>query len=185
MRQVKQQAPHRRITAEDAGKSRADAAADVGQGPDARQVVGVEHRLRFSTAEVGHGGVKDPGLLGVFGQIVEDRPAVQAFEGRLAGADGLEQVAPAAILLLAQHDRKRPQGFRSVRAEGRGQRIKAEPPVVLPGEDANAGQGAEDPVQRPRCRAGRGGRGGELLGRPRAVRQKIGDLELRGDVDRP
>ena len=117
----------------------------------------------------------------MFGKVVEDRPAVQAFEGWLAGAHGLQQIAPAAILLLAEHDHKSPQGIRPVFAERRGQRVDAESTVGLLGEDADAGQGAEDPVQRPRRHAGRGG---ELLRRPRASRQMVGDPKLRGDVDR-
>jgi hypothetical protein len=45
-----------------------------------------------------------------------------------------------------------------------------------------AGQGAEDPVQRPGRHAGRSG---QLLRRPRAVLEVVGNLELRGDVDCP
>ena len=146
MRLVEQQAPHRRVAAEGGGQVRAEAAADVGQGRDARQVVGIEHRLHGTAAEAGHRGVEDLGLLGVLAQVVEDRPAVQAVEGRLAGEHGLEQVVPAAILLLADHYRERPQRLRPAFAEGVGQRVEAEPPVCVPGKDADAGQGTEQPV---------------------------------------
>lgn len=181
-RQVEEQAPHGRISAEDAGQSRAGAAADVGQGLDAGEVVGVEDRPRFSAAEAGHRGVEDPGLLGVFAQIVEDRPAEQPLEGRLAGPHGLEQVAPAAMLLLAQHDRHRPHGIRPILAEELGRRVEAESSVGLLGEHALVGQGAENSIQRPGRHADRGG---DLSGRPRAGRQVVGDPELRGGVDRP
>jgi hypothetical protein len=118
----------------------------------------------------------------VIAQVGEERPAVQAVEGRFAGADGLEQVVPAAILLFADHDGERPQGLGPALAEGLGQRVEAEAPAGLLGEDAGAGQGAEQPVQRP-------GRhpdlDGQLLRRARAVLQVVGDSELRGGVDRP
>ena len=51
-----------------------------------------------------------------------------------------------------------------------------------PGEDADAGQGAEDPVQRLGRHAGGFS---ERLDQLRAVRQEIGDSELRGNVDCP
>ena len=156
--------------------------ADVGQGPDVRQVVGVEHRPHGPAVEADHRGVEDLGLLGARAQVVEDRLPVHAIERGLAAADGLGQVVPAAMQLLAHHDRERPQGARAGLAEGLGQRIEPEAPIGLLGKDADARQGAEDPIQRPGRHAGRGG---QFLGRPRAVRQSVGNPELRGEVDRP
>ena len=92
--EVEEDAPHLGIPAQDADQVRAVAAADVGQDVDARQVIGIENGLRLSTVYRRHGGVEDLGLFGVLAQVLEDRLAVEAVEGGLAGADALQQVAP-------------------------------------------------------------------------------------------
>lgn len=72
-------------------------------------------------------------------------------------------------MIVNAHNESDPRSQR-----GLGHWVEAESPVGLLGEDANTGQGAEDPVQRP-GRHARGDR--EFLG-PRAIRQPVGDPEL-------
>ena len=59
---------------------------------------------------------------GMLAQVVEDRLAVEAVEGGLAGADALQQVAPAAVVLLAHHDRHRPLRAGHVATKALGER---------------------------------------------------------------
>ena len=139
MRQVEQDAPHLGIPAQDADQVRAVPAADVGQDADPREVVGVEHRLRLPTVDRRHGGIEDLGLFGMLAQVLEDRLAVEAVEGGLAGADALQQVAPGVVMLVAHHDGHRPLRAGHVLAEALGQRGLGEPLVFVLREDADAG----------------------------------------------
>ncbi len=119
--------------------------------------------------------VEGPRLLGVFGQILEDRFAEEMIERRLAGADAVEQLTPGAIMFLAHHDRHRTLSARRRASQPAGQGRLDERPIRSFAEDADAGEGAQQAVER--LGMGAGG-AGEILGAFHAALEQIGKAEF-------
>ena len=83
-------------------------------------------------------------------------------------------------MFVARHERESPLGVGDVRLQRFGQRRERELARRAFGEDADAGQGAEQAIERV-------GIGGgflrELVDGARAGGDKVGDAELGGGVD--
>jgi len=92
----------------------------------------------------------------------------------------VQKLAPGFVLQATPENRHRPLRTRHIAAQALGHRRHAEAVLVVLSEDADAGQGTEETVER----SGLCGSGvGKLLGVLRAVREQIGEFQLGSDVD--
>ena len=93
---------------QDAREGAAVAAADVGDGSEGREIVGIENGRRFAAVDADHGLVEDGRLLGTLGEKLEDGLAEDLVERGLARLHAVEQLAPGLVMLLSHHDGHRP-----------------------------------------------------------------------------
>ena len=147
---------------------------------DAGEVVGVEDRARFAAVDADHRGVEDLGLVVMFAQVVEDRLAKNFVERFLAGLDAVDDFAPGPELLVARHERQRPLRAGHVRLQRLGQRRERELARRAFAKNADAGQGAQQAIERV-------GIGGgflrELVDGARAGGDEVGNAKLGRGVD--
>ena len=108
------------------------------------------------------------------------RSAEDDVERRLAGADGMQQLAERAVHLLAEVDDHVAQAARCVGAQRRGRVVAREAAVLELGEHAACDQRAQDATEDRRARVHRVR---DRLRRQRLRDEDIGDAQLRGDVE--
>ena len=104
-----------------------------------------------------HGLVERAGFIGMLGQILKDRGAVDLVEDDFAGADAVDQMAVADVVLFAQHRGQRPQRTAVIAAQAIGHRREVEAAVGLLGKNAVAGQRPQQSIERRGVGAGGGG----------------------------
>jgi hypothetical protein len=144
--------------------------------------VGLDDRARPGRRLLRHQGVEAVRGRRALRQVLEEARAVGALERRLARGGAVQQLAPRPpVPVLAVEDRPGAQRVGRVPPQRRGEGRELEAAGFGLGEDALAGEEAEHAVQRRGVRAGRAR---QLLDAPRAVRQQVGEPELRGDVQR-
>ena len=165
---------------QDAGEERAGSTAHVDDRSDAREIVGFRDRSGRELRRAGHRLVENRGRSGVRGQVLEEWHPEDVVEGRLACPHAVEQATPCAVPLLAVCDRPGAQGAGTPAGQAAPSCRRLERPVLALPEHAQSGQRPHHAVQRRRMR--RGG-SGQLLDGPRALRQQVGDSELRRHVD--
>lgn len=120
------------------------------------------------------------GLVGMPGQVIEDVHPENLVHGRLAGFEGVlerSEGLPGPRAGHGEHGRaNRPRGLFP---QSRPQIGEFERVIVAMGEDAEARERAHEAMQRARVRS----HGfGDVGGRLRAVRQVVGQADLRGGV---
>ena len=96
MRQIEEDALHRRMFLQNAGDLRSVAATDVSQYTDAREIVGVENGIGFTTVDADHRCIEYLGLVGMFAQVFEDRLAKDFLEGDLSRSECCSRFLPRA-----------------------------------------------------------------------------------------
>jgi hypothetical protein len=155
---------------------------DVHERAHAGEVVRGRHGRRLGAVVAEHRLAEPRGLLRPAAQVAEDRLAERALGAGLAGAHRVQELAEA----VPHHgpaegaDRRAPRPGR-VGAQGRAERGQGEPVVAVLGEHPDAGQRAEQAVERRGVRPG-GAR--QLVGRARSVGEVVGDAELGDRVER-
>ena len=77
---------------------------------------------------------------------------------------------------------RRPRAARDVRPEALAELGQPEATFLVLGEDPDAHEQAEHPPQRVSVRVGRRR---QIVGRPRSIRQMVGEVEVRGQRQRP
>ena len=154
MGKVEQHTVHVRVRRQDGGEHSAVGAADVDDRSGAIQRQGRDRRALESAGQAGHRGGEPAGLLGVLGQPGEERLAVEAFGGGLAGADGAKEVAERRVVRLHEHDDHIAHRAGLAAGQQLPERVQREDAWLGFGEHAHAGQRAQQPAQRRRVRAG-------------------------------
>ena len=151
---------------------------------EAREVVGGHDGRRGGGREDGHAGIEHRPEPRVGGVAREGVLGAEEVPGRaLAGADAVLQRAPGAPeVIVAEHQHQRAHRARRVGAQAPAERPEREAAVLALREHAEGGQRAQQAPERGRVRADGGG---EVVDRPRAVGQQVGQAELRRDVERP
>ncbi len=167
------------VLLQQAGQYVSLAAADVGDGPDAGEVQVLREVGGGLPAGGGHGLVEDLGrVTRVTVQVVEELLAEHVREDVLAGAHGLVEARPGLPRpRLGAPEGDVAQAVRGVLAQQAGHLGVREAAVLGLGEDAVAGQRAQQAAQR--LRLGRHGRG-EVLHGGRLLAQRVGDAQAGG-----
>ena len=92
------------VIAGEAYDDAAVAAAHVHQGANAGEVVRTGNEVGLAAMHFGHCSVEGRSLLGMPGEEVKDRHAVQLVEGHAAGLDAVQQISVRVVMLLTHHD---------------------------------------------------------------------------------
>jgi hypothetical protein len=166
---------------QDRGHETSVAAADIHDRADSRTIVGGDDRGVGGHGDARQGLVEDLHAFLVPGEVGEDFLAEDVIESRLAGPYAVEHLAPGAVVpIFAEHDRGRPQRTGHARPQVFGERGQFESAQLALGENAQAGERPQHPIEGVGMNAG--GRG-QLSAAQRPVAQQVGDPELGGDVD--
>src|SRR5688572_20826205 len=102
MRQIEEDALHRRMLLKNGRDLRSVAAANVGNNADAGKVVGVENSVRLTAMNPDHRCVENASLVGMIAQVIEDWLAKHLVEGDLAGLNAVLNLSPRSELLIAR-----------------------------------------------------------------------------------
>ena len=118
------------------------------------EVVGVDDGRRILPRHAGLMFVEDGRGVSRRVEVGEERLAVDVVEGGLARSDAVEEIAARLPppRFPVEH-RRSPQGGRGVAPQWVGERREGETSRIRLGEDAQAGESAEDPMERLRIDA--------------------------------
>ena len=155
--------------------------ADIDDGPRAAQDVGRGELASHGQGPSQHAGRRARLRLRVRRVVLEQGRAVDAVERRLAGANGVQQLAERVIHLLAEVDDGVAHAAGCVGAQRRGRVVGREAAVLELVEDARDDERAEHASQLRRPRADRVRDG---LGSQRLRAQHVGHAQLRRDIQR-
>ena len=143
---------------------------------------GIADGAVFRRAATRHRRVEHGADVGMAREVLEVRHPEHRVEGRRSGANAVREALPRApVRRFAEHQREGAQRIRCVSAQARRQWRRADSPVVVRVEDADADERAQQTPER--CRV-RGRRRGERADRHAAATDPVGQAELRGDMHR-
>jgi hypothetical protein len=182
VRLVHQHAAHRGMGGEHGGEQRARPATDVGDDPVGGEVVRGQHGVDRAAGERPHRGVEQLAVLRVAAAVLPDVDA-ELVPGRvLPGPDAVAQRAPGPPLVPgAEHADGGIGRQRVVAAQVLAHPGQREAAGVVLVQDADRGDGAQQPVER----VGVGvRRGGQVVDGERAVAEEVRDAQLGGHRDR-
>jgi hypothetical protein len=172
-----------RVPAQDLRQQSAQAAADVDNAANIREVVGLGQGGCESCGSLGHGGVEGDSAVGVLGEELEETHSEADVQARLAGPDRIQDVRKG----LDAADRLQENGPCShacgnVAAQPIADGRQAEGSGLNLVEYAERGQQAKYAVQRRLVDAGDLG---QIPGADGAVDEEVGDPQLGHRVDGP
>ena len=175
--EIEQHALHSRVFLQDRGEQQPMPSAKIGEALDAGEIVRREDRLRGNGRSAAHRPLEGLGLLGAFGEQIEDRLAVGHGDAVAAGADAVGHVDVGAHRpFIAEHHRRVAHGSRHVGLEQCAERGQRELGARLLGEHADARQHAHHAVERRGMSADFRRK---LVGGDRRVAHVIGDAKPR------
>src|SRR6185295_17103414 len=133
--------------AEDFDEGGRVAAADVGDGVEGGEVVGLDHGGGFGAVDGGHGLVEAAAVVGALGEVVEDGCAEDLVEAGAAGFDGVGELREGGVAEVADHEGGGVLRAGDVGAQALAQLGVGEAAGGGLGEDADGGEGAQEAVE--------------------------------------
>ena len=179
--QIEEDSPRRRIGPQDRGQEDPVRTPDVRHGPHRGEIVDPYQLARRQGRQVAHRRVEEAGLPGVLGVPVEQLHPERLARHGPAGADGPVQPPPGQPVPRCRlDDREVAHGAGCVGAQRLAEGGQLEGTRGDLGEDADAREQPQHPVEGRRIRADATGERGAGA---RAVANVIGDPELSDDAD--
>jgi hypothetical protein len=180
-RRIEQHAAHRGIALQQARQQPAVAAADVDHPLRGREVVRREHGVDDHRGDLAHRLAEVRTVHRVSIQVVVERLADRALEGRGSAVHAGQQMIPGRLVIFGTlHQRPRAQSMRRVAAQTLAHRGQRKLTGRGAGHQADAGQRIQQPVQRSRFGPDGDGQGSDAA---RHLVHRICQLQLGSHGD--